>query len=118
LGLNSKKMDGIIGALKKIGLKNDEYQTSRFDIQPQWSPRPKQAPTDWRPRVVGYTVSNQLTIRTGQLELVGQLIEGAVAAGANEVGSIYFDLADPRRHRALAIETAAGNARADAQVLA
>ncbi|NLV24443.1 MAG: SIMPL domain-containing protein [Deltaproteobacteria bacterium] len=118
LGSNSKKMEAIISALKKTGLQSKDYQTSRFNIQPQWSSRPKQAPSDWRPHIVGYRVSSQLAIHTEKLELAGKLIESAVSSGANEVGAIYFDLSDPRRYRAQAIETAAANARADAQVMA
>ncbi|MBE0598519.1 MAG: SIMPL domain-containing protein, partial [Desulfuromonadales bacterium] len=65
-----------------------------------------------------YMVVNTLKIRSSRLELAGKLIAAATEAGANEVGSLHFDLADPRQHRAEAIRQATAQARADAGSLA
>ena len=47
-----------------------------------------------------------------------ELIAAAAEAGANDIGSLYFDLSDPQKYRDKAIREAAVNARADAQSLA
>jgi uncharacterized protein YggE len=118
LGENTEKMDRVVKALQQVGLTQGEYETSQFQIQPRWSPRPRQAPAEWRPEIVGYSVTNSLNIRTRKLELAGKLIGAAAKAGANEIGAILFDLADPRQYRDDAIEAATANAIADARSLA
>lgn len=115
---NSRAMDSIIAAIQKLGLGKGEFETGRFNVQPQYAPRPRQPEPDWRPRIVGYQVTNTLHIKTKKLELAGDLIQASTDAGANSVESIYFDLADQRKHRAEAIEEATKNAVADANVLA
>jgi uncharacterized protein YggE len=118
LSRNSRQMQDVIRALEKAGLDREGYQTGRFSIRPDYERRPRNAGADWRPRIVGYTVTNSLSIRTKKLELAGKLIEAANEAGANSIGAVGFDLADPRAHRAEAIATATTNARSDARTLA
>ncbi len=115
---NSKAMANVIDALRKAGLGSDEYETGRFSIRLRYSRRPRQADPEWRPRIVGYEVTNTLAIKTKKLDLAGKLIGAANEAGANSIDSIAFGLADPRAHRAEAIVAATDNARSDAAVLA
>jgi len=51
---NTKKMHDVEKALIGAGLNKDEYRTGRFQVQPQWEPRPRQPVPDWQPRIVGY----------------------------------------------------------------
>lgn len=118
LDQNTALMQNVVHALRKIGLTEDEYQTGQFQIEPQWSQRPRQAPEDWRPRITGYTVTNRLAIKTKKLPLAGKLIGAATDAGANAIDSIVFDLSDQRKYRAQAIREATANALADARSLA
>jgi uncharacterized protein YggE len=118
LDQNSAKIKEVIKAMERVGLSKDDYRTSQFQIQPRWSPRPRQAPQDWRPHIVGYTVTNSLSIKTTKLNLAGKIIGAASGSGANQINSIIFDLADPRAYRAKAIETATAHAMADARSLA
>ena len=115
---NSRVMEAVIDAIEQLGLTKAEYQTGRFNVQPEYAPPPRQPQPDWRPRITGYQVSNTLNIKTKKLEIAGDLIQAATDAGANNVESITFDLADQRKHRAEAIEEATRNAIADANVLA
>ena len=115
---NSDAMQSVMDALKRAGLTEDEYQTGRFRIQPQYSPRPRNAGGDWRPQIIGYQVQNSIMIQTPKLDKAGELIDVAVRAGANSVDSISFGIADPQTHRQEAIRTATANARLDARTLA
>jgi uncharacterized protein YggE len=115
---NSRAMQRVIEALKRVGLRDDEYETGRFSINPQYQPRPRDADRNWKPRIVGYVVENSINVKTQQLELIGELIEKSVEAGANNVTSISFGLANPNVHRAKVITEATTNARNDAAALA
>lgn len=114
LDSNTKKMNEVAKALAALGLTKEEYRTGQFQVQPQWEPRPRQPVQNWQPRIIGYTVTNSLNITTQKLALAGGIIEAGVKAGANDIGSISFELADPRTSRAEAIKAATANARADA----
>ena len=57
-------------------------------------------------------------MQTGALDLVGPLIDAAIAAGANRVNSLDFNLRDDTGARDEAIAKAAKDAQAQAQALA
>lgn len=69
-------------------------------------------------RIIGYRAQNSITVQTGALELVGPLIDAAIAAGANRVGSLDYDLRDNSKARGEAITRAAKDAEAQARALA
>jgi uncharacterized protein YggE len=118
LAENSRKIEAVLKVLRESGLTDSEIQTGHLVVNPKWSQRPRQATPDWEAKIVGYSVSNQLRIKTGEIAKVGRYIEQAVKAGANEVNGLYFDLADPRRYRQEAISQATRLARQDAEILA
>jgi hypothetical protein len=113
-------MESVIKAMKRLGLQEkDEYTIERYDVSPQWSTRPRnnQEP-NWRATIVGYTVRTNMHIKTGKLDLASKIISSSVDAGANDIGNVIFDLADPRTSRSEAIERATHNAMTDAQTMA
>ncbi len=118
LQLNTRKMHKLQKALEDAGLAKDEYQTGHFQIQPDWSKRPHKPAPDWRPEIIGYTVTNILQIRTVKIDLAGRLIETATSAGGNRIDAISFNLVNPRSFRAQAIAEATANAAMDARALA
>lgn len=115
---NSERMNRVIEAIQAAGLTADDYKTGRFRIRPEYARRPRNAPDDWQPRIVGYVVSNSLSIATGKIELVGELIAACNDAGANDVGIDGFGLAEPEQYRSEAIETATAQAIAEARTAA
>jgi len=112
---NSRAMRQVEKALIRAGLNKGEYSTGQFRLQPRWSSRPRSAPRDWRPEIVGYTVRNSLNIKTARLSLIGALIEAARQAGADEIGQLRFGLSDPRKYRQQAIAEAVAHGREDAE---
>ncbi len=115
---NNKKMNSLIGTLKGFGLEKPDYETGQFQVTPQYTQRPKQAPEEWKPKIIGYQVVNSLKVKTTMLEQLGDILDAAIAAGANSIGDIQFTLKDPREHRKEAIIRATQNAMQDAKTLA
>ena len=74
---------------------------------------PTRKPIDHR-----LSAQNTITVETGALDLVGPLIDAAIAAGANRVNSLDFNLRDNTKARNEAIAKAAKDAQAQAQALA
>src|SRR5690606_11850675 len=70
------------------------------------------------PRVTGYRVTNQVTLKTSRLDAIGTLIDAALNAGANRVDGISFGLSNPEAAEAEALADAVRRARASAGVIA
>jgi hypothetical protein len=103
----------VIDALKsKLGDKG-KVTTGGYSLNPEYDERPNHKPT-----IIGYTAQNTVTVNTGALDLVGALIDSAIAAGANRVNSLNFSIKDDTKARAEAIAMATRDARAQADALA
>ena len=103
----------VIDALKsKLGDKG-KITTGGYSLNPEYDQRPNQKPT-----IIGYTAQNTVTVNTGALDLVGALIDSAIAAGANRVNSLNFSVKDDTKARTEAITIATRDAHAQASALA
>lgn len=66
----------------------------------------------------GYLAERQITVRTDDLDILGKLIEGAVAAGVNQVSPPQLDSSDRDEAHRKALKLAALDARENAEILA
>ncbi|MGJ4963857.1 SIMPL domain-containing protein [Bradyrhizobium sp. HKCCYLRH3061] len=110
---NNAAMAKVLQALKSAGIADKDYQTSRLSIQPQYAQnRPGQ------PAVTGYRASNRVTIKVHDVAKVASVIDTMVGAGANDVGNIYFSVAEPSKLLDQAREKAVADARRKAEIYA
>lgn len=109
---NNAAMTKVLQALKTAGIDDKDYQTSRLSLQPQYAPnRPGST-------VTGYRASNRVTIKLHDVGKVASVIDALVAAGANDVGNIYFTVAEPSKLLDEAREKAVTDARRKAEIYA
>jgi uncharacterized protein YggE len=106
---NSRKVNAVIAALKKLGVTQPELQTSNLAIDSR---------DEEGKRLHGFRVSNIVTVTREDPAGVGELLQAAVAAGANQAGSLRFFVADPDKHVPRGLEMAFQNARSKAERLA
>ncbi|HUY27163.1 MAG TPA: SIMPL domain-containing protein [Candidatus Binataceae bacterium] len=104
----------VVAALKSKLAGKGEISTGGYSLNPEY----RQHPGDDNATIVGYTAQNSIRVETGALEIVGPLIDAAIAAGANRVNYLSFTLKDNTNARAKAIAAAAHDAQAQAQALA
>jgi uncharacterized protein len=94
---NSETMNNVLDVLKSSGVKENETSTSFFNISPNYNITQEE---DFRPiqsrDIIGYTVTNSITVDSPNLLNVSQWIDTAVQAGANDVSSISFILSDKK----------------------
>ncbi|MGD0288492.1 MAG: SIMPL domain-containing protein [Candidatus Binataceae bacterium] len=98
----------------KLGDKGKTW-TGGYSLYPEYE---DQSRPNAKPVITGYRAENTITVQTGALDLVGPLIDAAIAAGANRVNSLDFNLRDDTHARNEAITKAAKDAQAQAQALA
>jgi len=110
---NNARASAIIAALKRQGAADRQIRTSQVSIYPQ-----QEQPGGRAPKIVGYQVSNSITVTHEDPAAVGKLLQAAVDAGANSVSGVGFTVSDPARGRDGALQAAFADARAKAEVLA
>jgi len=111
---NNRRTADVIAALKKAGAADKDLQTSGFNIWPQQDYSQQGKP----PRILGYQVSNTITVRSTKIADAGKLLGVAIAAGVNTASGINFEVADPSRGRAEGLRAAFDDAKAKAALLA
>jgi uncharacterized protein YggE len=110
---NNAKIAAAVAALKKAGATDAEVRTAGFSIYPQQDYSQGQMP-----RLLGYQVSNSVTVTKKQIGEAGRLLQVAIAAGVNTAGGIQFEVSDPTRGRDQGLKAAFDDARAKAALLA
>ncbi len=101
--INTKEMTAVLAAIKASGIAERDIQTSRLSLQPQYDPN--KAGTA---RLLGFQVTNQLTVTIRDIGKLPELLDSAVGAGANEMSGIEFivskqsNLLDQARGEAIA----------------
>jgi uncharacterized protein YggE len=113
---NAVKMKRIQDALNKMSGDRGRVQTTSFRLDPHYPPA--QDSRGMQPKPDGYTARNMIEVRLRDVRSVGNVIDGVIAAGADNVSGLSFSLEDmsPVHHEALKI--AYQNAEAQAETLA
>lgn len=116
---NNSIMSKVMDRLSDLQIDRERIQTSSFTVSPQYRPPPNR-PTDASPaspEIVGYVVSNMLTVEIRALDKVGTVIEEVLKAGANTFHGLHWGLRDEQAVRLSALKLAAGKVREKAAVL-
>ena len=111
---NSKLMAAVTAALLNAGIAQADIQTAQFSIQPVYAPPQPQA----EPKLVGYNVSNQVTVTVRALGKVSDILDRMVDAGVTDVGNVAFLHSDPAKALDQAREAAVADARRKAELYA
>lgn len=117
---NSKAMTGMVEAARQAGIPDADIKTAKFSISPVYS-QPQQGQSQSRnetPRVVGYRVFNQVTLKIRDTAKISDLLDRLIAAGATDVGGISFILSEPAKALDAVRPLAIANAREKAELYA
>ncbi len=111
LAENSARMTRVIAAIRALGIPDKDIHTSTFLIQPKYG-KVEQGnyDTDQFRTIVGYYISNRVTVTVRNLTKIATIIDESVKAGANASGNVEFAIDSLTAHldeaRRKAIETA------------
>jgi len=112
--LNNTQAQAVVEALKAMGIAAKDIQTSNFSV---WSSQ-QYDPATSQPIGYIYYVDNTVYITFRDLTKLGRLLDTVVSAGANNINSIQFDVADKTAAMAEARQQAMDKAESLAQELA
>jgi uncharacterized protein len=112
-GLNGALAGKVSDALKSKLADKGTMWTGGYSLSPEYN-----EPRNGKPTVTGYEAENSITVETGELGLVGPLIDAAIGAGANRINALNYSLRADSKARSEAIAKAAHDAQAQAAALA
>lgn len=98
LSANAADMNRVIAALKRAGIADKDIQTSQLSLNPVYADMSRQpvSPLEQQvPKIIGYQVSNQVSVRQRNLADFGRTIDTLVTAGANQVNGPSFQIDEP-----------------------
>lgn len=105
----NKRASGVLAKLRDLGVADGDINAPDVGIHPQYDYRKGQ-------KLIGYRVERSMTVKVRALDALGDVLDGIVGAGANEVHGAQMTAADPSaaEHAALAAAVSAARAKAEA----
>ena len=109
---NTTQAQAVIAAIKGFGVADKDIQTTDFSINPQ-----QQTDTNGKVTGITYLVDNTVYVTIRDLTKLGDLLDSTVNAGANNINSIQFDVADKTGALSQARQAAVADAKKQADEL-
>lgn len=123
----AKAIDAMIASLEANGIDEDDMETQYFNIQPEYTYEQVTETLENGERIsrserrlIGYRVTNTLSVTIRDLDNIGEIVDGAVTAGgdATRLNGITFTLDDGAQAEADARAAALEDALAKANLYA
>jgi len=114
LARNTTLMTKLLDGLKALGIAAKDIQTTAVNVEPRYT----QA-KDGKPATIsGYRVVNQVRLAVREVKRLGEVLDGAIGLGANQVHGISFDVTNAETLKDDARKQAIANARQRAELYA
>jgi len=110
---NAENSAAVFDALKALGIKEEDMQTSNYNMYPSYDYSAKGEAT-----ITGYTVQNTVSVTIRDVTQVGIFVDAAIDAGANVANGIRFSINNSGAAYAEALVLAVANARQKATAIA
>jgi uncharacterized protein YggE len=117
LKANSVAVAKVVDVIRMSGVEAKDLQTAGLALDARMYRPDKPSATD-KPRIIGYTAANQLTVRVRDLGKLGDLLDKVAAAGANRIDGIQFIISDQEGLLDEARRKAVADAKAKADLYA
>ncbi len=119
---NTKKMNAVIEAMKGAGVEEKDLKTTNFNISPRYEYVTDYSVDYWpKPQkrvLTGYEITQSIEVKIRDMAKIGDIIQKAVDAGANQAGGLQFTFDDPDGLKNQAREEAIKEAKEKAELLA
>jgi len=113
---NAVQANQVMAALENTGIASDDIETSSYNVREEfeWNENLRKSVS------VGYKTTNTIRTTVRDLDNVGNVIDAAVNAGANNISNVSFALTKETQSelKTVALKDASENARIKAQSIA
>ncbi len=108
---NSAKINKIVEALKNQNIKDEDLQTTNYQIGPEYDY------SEGRSKVIGYRTDQNINVIIRDLQNVGRVLTKAAEAGANNIQGVGFTVENMEKFKKDALDLAYQNAQERAVAL-
>ncbi len=110
---NARAAQGIVNSIVGLGIERRNIHTSDYNFRPNY-----RQDDGRRNEIIGYIVSNTVNVTVDNLDLVGKIIDAALANGANNINSLDFGFKNQKALQDQALTAAIKDARRKAELAA
>ena len=110
---NAKAAQNIINSIVGLGIERKNIRTGDYNFRPSYRQEDNR-----RHEINGYVVSNTVNVTVDNLDLVGKIIDAALANGANNINSLDFGFKNQKALEDQALTFAIKDARRKAELVA
>ncbi len=108
---NTQKVNAMVAAVKQMGITEKDIQTSQYSINPKYDYK------DGTSKIVGYQVSQSVSLKLRDLSKIGDVLTKVGQMGGNQVSGPTFTIDDPSSLKQEARMKALEDARKKAEAL-
>jgi uncharacterized protein YggE len=107
------KMTAVIDAIKSLEVEAKDITSTQYNLSPRYF-----YPENRQRELSGYSLTQNIQVKVRDLTMIEDILDGGVAAGANQVGQLSFDIDDPSEIKKQAREKAFDTAKEKAEEMA
>lgn len=113
LAVNNASMTSLFRVLKSAGIADRDIQTTGFSVHPRY-----ERSNDQTHKLLGYEVTNSVTVMLREVDDLGSLLDNLVNAGSNEISSVNYNVSNPGKALDAARKLAISDAEHAAKIYA
>lgn len=121
---SAETMSAVLAYLKESGIEEKDVRTEYYNLTPRYE-YPETVCTQWgcppqtgEPKLIGYQVSQSVSVKVRDTQKAGELVSGVGGKGAMNVSGLSFTIDDTEALKSEAREKAIIDAKEKAKVLA
>lgn len=107
---NNEKMGAVMAVIEGLGIEKNDVKTVDYYLYPMYSWSEDEGET-----LTGYSLDHSIEVRSGDFDVVNELLVKASEAGANTVSGVSFEVDNPEAAKAEAREEAIAQAKEKAE---
>ena len=109
---NNVAIQAVMDTLSEFGIEPEDIKTSNFSVYPR-----NEYDNDGKITSTTFVVSNNVSVKVRDLDILGKVLAAVVESGANTVSGVNFNISDREAAYADAMALAVENARSRAEIL-
>lgn len=111
---NNTLANNVMSSIKSFGIEDKDISTSAYNLYPKYSYERETGISE----IIGYELTQTISVKIRELDIVGDVIASAAEAGANQIGGISFTVDDDEALKAQARDKAIEHAKEKAKEIA
>lgn len=113
---NAKLADNVQKKLLYMNIAKDNIRTAQYSVYPIYNNETDRS--NKTPTITGYRITNTITATIDDITTVGNIIDAALSAGANQISGVHFRKKDELQLKQAVLQAAVKEATAKAEAIA